>query len=80
MTHTVAPILYEALLEELVLLGCQRVLELTGVGELDFLIPAFGTYGAFALEGIDLRQRHREVGERHCKCRVLGTLRDVGGC
>ena len=74
MTHSVAPVLYQALLEELVLLGCQRIVELAGIGKPDFFIPFLGSHGPAPLERIDLRQAYGYIGERDGQSRVLTAL------
>ena len=65
-------------MEELILAGSERVLELTAIRDVDFLIPALAAYGAFALEGISLREGEGDVRERDGKGGVLSALSDVG--
>ena len=64
VTHAIAPVLDQALAEKDILLGCQRILELTIVAHLDFLIPAFFAHYTLALEWRRLAHVDGEVGER----------------
>ena len=65
MVHAVSPVLDQTLLEELILLGSERVLENTGIGELDFLIPFLSAHRFLALERAHLRQCDCHIRERH---------------
>ena len=65
--HTVAPILDQVLVQELILLGCQRILEFTRVAHLDFLIPFFIAHCTFTLERSRLAHGDGDVGERNRK-------------
>ena len=62
------------------MLGSQRVLELSAIAQLDFLVPALFAYRTLALEWVYLRHRGRKVGKRYGKRGVGCTLRYVGGC
>ena len=78
MLHAVFPVFYQALLEELVLIGGQRVLELPGIRHSDLLIPTFASNGFLAFERCELRHGHIDVGEGDGKRGVLRALRYVG--
>ena len=51
VTHAVAPVLDQTLFKEHILLGCERVVELTGIAHLYFLIPALLAHAVLRLKG-----------------------------
>ena len=80
VADAVTPVLDQVLVQELVLLGGQRVLEFSCIADLDFLIPALVTHSALALEGGVLAHGDGQVGERDSDRRVGRALRDVSCC
>ena len=76
--HTIAPIAYQTLFEELILRRGKRILEYTRIRYLYLFIPTLGANCSLALEWRYLRHCHRQVGERHGECGVAGALRHVG--
>ena len=75
---SVAPVLYQVRLEELVFFGVDTVGYLSGVRHRNLLIPTFIASCVLALEGIESRERDIEVGQRYRQCRVAHVLREVG--
>ena len=63
MTHSVAPVLDEIAVEELVLLGVYAIGQGTCVAHGYLLIPSFTSCGFFPLEGIESALRDVQSGQ-----------------
>ena len=78
MLHTIAPILYDVAIHELVFLGADRVRQVASIAHRNFLVPALFAHSMFAAERIETRERDVEVGQSHGDRRVAHVLREVG--
>ena len=65
MVHTVAPVLRQTRLHELLLFRMNGVLKITRILQGDFLIPALLAYPIFTLEGVEAR--YADVQLRQCQ-------------
>ena len=65
MVHTVAPVLRQTRLHELLLFRMNGVLKITRILQGDFLIPALLAYSIFTLEGVETR--YADVQLRQCQ-------------
>ena len=77
MTHTVAPVLDETLLEELVLLGRKAVGQRTRVAHGNLFVPALGSHGLLALEGVETLEADIECGQGNRERTVAHVLGQV---
>ena len=76
--HTVAPVLHEVRLEELVLLRGDAVGELARVGERYLLVPSLLAHLTLAAEGVHTLERDGHVGQGDGQRGVAHILRDIG--
>ena len=76
---SVAPVLDEVAVHELVLLGGDGVADVSGVGNGYFLVPPLVAHHFLASEGIEACHADIEVGQGYGDGRVAHVLRQVGG-
>ena len=77
MGHTVLPVLVQLLLQNLFLLGGDRVREVAGIAQVDLLIPAFLSSHLLPLEGVETVHVDVDVREEHGDGRVTHVLVQV---
>ena len=77
--HSVAPVLDEVRLEQLVFLRGDGVGEMSRVTHRNFLVPPFFSHHFLAFEGVEARNRDVQVWQRHGDGRVAHILRQIHG-
>ena len=79
MLPSVAPILDEGTMHQLILLGIDAVGDVTRIAHGNLLVPFLVAHHLLSAERIEARDADVQVGQRHGYRRVAHILREVGG-